>query len=695
VLPPVASVVLPDAVAPANVLAPNDIAMQGVATDPTGAFFIRAIDAHPTNADFVLLGAFGAAQYATDGVNYVSASTPGIIGNITSVAFPTIGPDMWAGSDQGEIFFNSAVLPPSSGAGVQPNWALLANLPGPVAAIAIHPTNSAVVAVATALGGAPPPGGLFLSHNRGVNFVSIAGAANALPPSPYLALAWDPANLGVLYVGTAAGVYVSRDLPAFPMPAAPPPSPTWSTFNKGLPAVPVTDLSVSLVTNTIRCSTFGRGAFEATLASTPAAFKIPEVALLIRNTAVDDARSYPALNTLGADPRIGITAAPPAPPAAQPPATANPAGAIDVTRSPDIRVDAPRFTRFEAFAFGEAIDGVEFDENLVRDEPLVGDTNTVYVQVQNRGTDPATNVDVHLYFADAGNPPVPPAIPADFGFPNAPPAASLWQRVSDPITVGAIRPGEPCVVTFRWTPPLSIRENVALLAVVTNAKDNLAAIPATLVGTLVSNERRAALHVTHVRRDTILIRDGLDDAGDRGAVPWGGRSPDIIVRQAQVPPANFAVEFADLAVSHAEDRAKTGQNFVYVRVTNRTETVVPQSSVRLFRIPRSAITNPGAGGASWQSVAPAAGVVLNNIPPRGSLVAEFGFALPADPDPDASADGKGIILLAMANTADGAGNELDPFPDFADITDVSSFWRFFTGAPVGNNAALRALRFVP
>jgi hypothetical protein len=311
--------------------------------------------------------------------------------------------------------------------------------------------------------------------------------------------------------------------------------------------------------------------------------------------------------------------------------------------------------------------------------------------VQNRGTEVANNVDVHLYFADAGAPPVPPAIPADIGFPNAPPDASLWKRC-DVVTIGIIRPGEPAVATFRWTPPLTILHNAALLAVVTNGQDALASLTAGLAADLARAERRVALFVTHVQRDTIIIRDGVDDLGDRGAVPWGGRSPDIIVRQAQVPPANFAAEFADLAASHAEDRAKTGQNFVYVRVTNRTDTIIPRSTVRLFRIPRSAIAAP-TGGA-WQAVAPG-DVVLNNIPAHASVVAEFGFALPADPDPDGSADGKGIILLAMANTADAAGTELDPFPDFGDITDVSSFWRFFTGAPLGNNAALRALRFAP
>ena len=413
------------------------------------------------------------------------------------------------------------------------------------------------------------------------------------------------------------------------------------------------------------------------------------MSVLVRNHAADDGRAYPvAANELRIEPRVGVLPASGVPPllAAAP---NPPAGAIDVTHSPDIRIDSPRFVRSEAFAFGEPIDGAEFDEVLTRDEPLVGDTNIVYVQVQNRGTAKAERVAVHLYLADAGNPPSAPDIPADIGFPGLPPAGSVWQR-ADLIEVGEVTPGEPAVVAFRWIPPLSIRDNVALLAVVSNAADPLAALPAGPVAAFVRGDRHAALHITHVQRDTIFIRDGLDDTGERGAVAWGGRSPDIIVRQAQVPAANLAAEFLNRAASHADDRVRAGPNFIYVRVNNRTQTVIPNSTVRLFQIPRSALSTPGA---PWNAVAPVAGVVINNIPAAGSGIAEFPFTPAADPDPDASAGSKGLIFLAMANVTDAAGVELDPFPDLGDITDVASFWRFFTGAPLASNAAMRALRF--
>ena len=693
---PLNSTTLPDVARPRNVLAPFKFGMLGIPA--AGNFFMRALAAHPTTADLVLLGARNAAQYATEGRRFRTANLPGLAGNITTVAFSPTGPDMWAGSDAGELYVNGAALPPSSGGGAQPAWTqLTAALGGPVTAIAVHPTNANVVAIATS---GATPGGLLLSHDRGVTRVSLLGNANLLPPSPYLALAFDPTNPRVLYVGTLSGVYVARDLPAVPMAAGLVPNPTWRTFNRGLPLVPVTDLAVSPVTNTLRCATLARGAYECSLTGvTPAAFQLPPVSLLVRNHAADDGRAYPAANTINADPRIGINNSPPAAGAVPAPA-ANPAGPIDVTRSPDIRVDSPRFTRSEAFAFGEAIDGAELDDVLVRDDPLVGDTNIVYVQVQNRGIEVGTNVAVHLYFADAGNPANAPDIPADLGFPANPPASSAWQRI-DTITVGEIPPGEPAVVSFQWTPPLSIRNNVALLAAVTNARDTLASIPAGPIAATVRGDRHLALHVTRVLRDTIFIRDGLDDGGDRGAVAWGGRSPDIIVRQAAVAAANRQTEFANLAARHEANVVRPGQNFVYVRVNNRTQSVVPRSTVRLFQIPRALFaTRPVAtAGAptplTLAPVAPPAGVTINNIAAGGFGIAEFRFTPAADPDPEAAAGSKGLIFLAIANVTDAAGTELDPFPDLVDITDVTSFWRFFTGAPLATNAALRALRFTP
>jgi hypothetical protein len=164
-----------------------------------------------------------------------------------------------------------------------------------------------------------------------------------------------------------------------------------------------------------------------------------------------------------------------------------------------------------------------------------------------------------------------------------------------------------------------------------------------------------------------------------------------------VPAANLATEFANLAARHEDNVVKPGVNFIYVRVTNRTQTPIPNSTVRLFHAPRALFAARPGGAApaalTLTAIPPLPGVAINNIAAGSFGIAEFSFTPAAYPDPEAAAGSKGLIFLAMANVTDGAGVELDPFPDLADITDVASFWRFFTGAPLATNAAMRALRF--
>jgi len=685
---------LVDVAPPNNQFAPYHRAL---AIAPPGQFFLRSIAGHPTTRDLVLIGTRNALQYTSNGIN-VATTASGIPAtrDVTTVTFSPDGNDAWGGTDLGDVVHLAGALPASVGAVVQPPWTTALTVPGaPISAIAAHPANSAVVAVATAQDAAGTSH-LRISHDRGATWHQ---ADNGLPPSPYLSVAWDPVSLTTLYVGTAAGVYVARDFPAVgTMAAGAAANPTWRTFNQGLPLVPVTDLEVHPLTRTMRCATLGRGAFEVALSgATPAQFQFPPVRLVIRNHAGDDGRPYAAANTLGADPRLGITAQPA--PAAAPPgaAPATPAGPVDVAHAIDIRIDSPNFARSEAWTFGEAIDGAEFDEVLVPDRALVGDENVVYVQVQNRGTAVANNVDVHLYYAGAASAAAVPPIDAAFNFPGTPGAASPWTK-ADKITEGEMRPGDPHVVAFRVIPKLDTLANIAFLAIATSGQDALANVPAGPVDAFVRGERRAALHVAGVTRDTILIRDVTGDRGERGGVAWGGRSPDIIVRQAQVNAGLLATEFANLADAHAGDVARGGNNFVYVRVTNRTKLPIAQSVVRLFRVLRPALTIPGPNGANWREIiAPTA--TVTNIAAEGWGIAEFPMPLPDatgdDPDPDNPAGQKGIILVAVANVTDGAGTVLDPFPDFADITDVESFWRFFNGGALGNNAAMRALPFTP
>ena len=330
----------------------------------------------------------------------------------------------------------------------------------------------------------------------------------------------------------------------------------------------------------------------------------------------------------------------------------------------------------------------------------MGDTNFVYVQVHNRGSQTANNVRVYLYYADAGAtppqppPPAPPLLPtpppidARMNYPDTPADDSPWQLAAPVQTVGFVRPGEPVVVKLEWVPPLRIKDNVALLALCTNDQDALASLPAgTAVAAFVASNPRAALRILGVNRDAVFLRDGVDDSGTRGSVAWGGRSPDIIVAQTAVAnPDDPAGQFKDLAEQRVTDRVHPGDNIIYVRVFNRTQVAV-DASVRVYQLPH----NDPLPSTGWTAIGSPA--TVSGIPPRGWRFATVPWAGVADPDP-AVADYKCLTLLAVASVVDASGTPLDPFPDPSAVTDLDSFWRFFLRAPLANNAAMRALRFV-
>ncbi|HEU0015296.1 MAG TPA: hypothetical protein VFQ45_16530 [Longimicrobium sp.] len=664
--------VLPDLPPPGNVMVPVFGTVFPNGANPP---FIGNVEGHPTAAGRLLFGRNGFASYTNNfGTNIFTANAAAVAGDVSATAFAANSNDLWIGDVSGQLFTTTAL--PVANAPAQPAWtpvALPVGVPAdPIASIVVHPANDRVVAVS--MMGA---GRVILSHDKGANFTDItnnpaAAGGSGLPPGATPALAWDPTDPTVLYAATLAGVFVCRNLPApgaAPGAAVPAFNPRWRTFNNGLPLLQTNDLNVVPVRNVLRCATHGRGIFEANLpGATPAPFRIPEVLLLIRQTVVEDGYTYVPANTVASDPRLV------------------PSPAFSATAAYDIRVDAPGFTRSEAFDFGEAIDGTEFDEQLVSDRPLMGDVNYVYVQVANRGSGTAVDTEVHLYYANAGNPAAePPIVAAELNFPDEPQEASAWKRVGPPRTLGPLRAGQPSVVRFEWIPPLDIADNLALLAVcrTAGAQDPLAAIPGGPVQAFTGGERRAALRVTAVNRDPLHIRDGVDDDGRRGLVAWGGRSPDIIVRQGTVD-ANPAGTFTALDAHHLEDRVRPGQNWVYVRVTNRTQVAV-NARVRLHH---TEAASP-APGSAWHAIDAVQNV--NGIPAGGSGFATFSW--PGVDNPGGAAPG--FTLVAAASVTDAAGAELDPFPDPAAVTGVDEFWRYATREPLANNVAVRSLRFEP
>ena len=640
--------------------------------------FAGLLEHHPLLANHALVGRIQGAYVTRNGTTFALLNHPAfnlLTDEVSAITYAPGAPntDWWIGTSGGELFHTTNGVVAAAAALGTIAWSAIV-LPGivlPAVApptaqitdITVHPGNPAIVAVAVAITGGP--GRVYLTGDAGVTWQEISGhsAGPIGPPavaadqlndiSPVLCVAFDPqspAGVGLaqtLYVGTIAGVYVIRNAIA-PVAAGPAlPAPVWRTFNNGLPLAIIQDLAVvrhqdalGATRNALRCATLGRGIFECDLAGTPAA------RLYIRKTPVDDGRNYAAAAVLPTDPRQ------------------SPMPALTLNQAFDIRVDAPPFSFFE-----EVMDGVEFDEDLVHDQPVAGERNLVYVQVHNGGTDTLPGVQVHLFFADAA----------------AAPGGAAWQAVGPPesVTVG---PAQPAVARFEWTPPANVPNPVALLACCTIApQDPIPALPPAVdpanPGPLIGTERRAALRITPVTPfvGDAYIRDGVDDEGSAGSVAWGGRSPDIIVRQA--PEATPDVTFSDLADHHLTDKVKGGvTNHIYVRVHNRRG--VPLSAeVELYRVPFATMHQ----GATWVQIG--ARVAVNDIPPHGSRFAPaFQFANPPDPDPSPY---KVYLLVALVIRAD------DPGPTIATITDQDLFWRFFLRDQIGNNAAMRALRFEP
>jgi hypothetical protein len=654
----------------------------------------------PVTPGRLLLGRRGGGAFITPdgGTNWNPLGPPlaytgGAATDTSAVAF---GPgaaaanDMYVGTTAGDIFATSN----NGGAWTHTTPFNVGGVQAFISSFAIHPTHPEVVAAA-----AYASNGLkvMLSHDRGANWKDVSGG-DQLPQGGVASLAFHPTDERVLFAGTLVGVWVTRSLPAYagaPLPAAGNINPRWRSFNRGLAPMLVNDLEVVPVTHTLRCATFARGCYEASIRGvqgdgdpgpyvTPEDYRVPAVRLSIRNHALDDSRDYPVANRPVGDPRLPVGHA---------------TDHLDGTQSIDIKVNAPEFEdrvrRFlQSERYGNLPDGSELDEEFTSEPPISGDTNRIYVQVHNRGYAPANNVRVHLYWADAGDPVNLPFLDAAaINYPNEPTAGSAWQRAGVR-TVGVIRPGQPVVVRFDWILPLTVRRNVALMALCSCDQDPLNFAPAANTSVFISLERRAALRVTPVRYDAVFIRDGLDDFGRRGSVAWGGRSPDILVLRKAVADAILPADLnspngplGDLLSARADDRIRPGDdNAIFVRVHNRHEVPI-HVDVELYEAP---VDHPATG--PWRAIQGRRRAT--NVQPGTWQVVRFDL-MAVDPAPgNPAAWAKAFVLGAVCRGVDAAtGTELDPMPPLATLTGVDAFWNFFTRGPLATNAVLRALRF--
>ncbi len=572
---------------------------------------------------------------------------------------------------------------------IAPAAALTLQAPGPIFALRCDATftdGTAVVATPDVDWSANPPGIVTVSNAPGTE-----GQVTPVAPGNVVVRADRGGQSATINITVQAAP--PPPPPALgPAPAALVPNVTvnWERHGEGIPHVLVTDFERVGTSNAIRAGTFGLGVFECVTAGGP------QQQLYIRQSIIEDGRTYPrpAAWPIPDDPRLlaGVVA-------------------LDHTHAYDIRLDAPPFTFLDDVA-----DGVEFDELLPVDDAVPTEVNYVYVQVHNAGVVDVASVSVHLYAAqcaagDVINPvgAVATASPASldagapiadfYGQPNRDPLiTSNWTRVDTVRVLDEVASDTPSVARFTWIPDATLANtNVALLALCDPSPLSLDALPAAPAAATLSAfilaERRAALCVVRVGPALpggLFIRDGVSDDTRLGGYPVAGRSPDIIVVRPDITGTPEDAFKDELARRHT-DTVSSASNFVYVRVHNRRR-VATNAQVKLFAIAMGDDGRPDATLANWIEVpAGAANFAAVNVPAQGVGYARLELQNAADPNPTGL--GKSYLFLALVQSTDAAA--LDALPDRTAVSSADSFWNLVSKFVDADNAAARAIPWVP
>lgn len=288
--------------------------------------------------------------------------------------------------------------------------------------------------------------------------------SGGLPDVPMYALAFESAT--TFYVGTDIGVYRTTNSGV-----------NWQYFNQGMPNTAIYDLRYHTPTRLLRAATHGRGLWELQTDVVPS----PPSDLFVRDHIMHSGRfnSGPSVVADFEDPTRQVALG----------------NALYWWECADIKVDAP--TPLYQMPVS-AVDYLAFEVGLTHRNPDKGNLNRVYVQVHNRGTNSALNVQVKIMAAGASA--GLPNLPANYwaSFPNSPGDAN-WTPVGLPITIPVLEPLKPVVLEWDWTPPLSADTHTCMLVVMDSASDPIPLANKTFdIGTLVTREKRAGLKNLHL-----------------------------------------------------------------------------------------------------------------------------------------------------------------------------------------------------
>ena len=433
------------------------------------ALFYPPMTACKTNTNALALGttvvnidpAQGASHWTTQ------VALPGLaVGELVTSLSYVNGNLVYAATNAGKVYKLAL-----SGA----TWTatVVSQAPLPVANItdltALTATPATVVVVMNGFG----HGHVWRGAVPGAGLATWTNLSGNLPDIPVNAIVIDPANANRLFAGTDIGVFETANGGT-----------SWNSISAsstGLPNCAVFDLRLHEATRILRAATHGRGLWEK-LVDAPST---PAVDIYVRDHLMDTARVSPT--------PCGVTAT-----------------FDDPTRyvalgdpqyfwmCADIKIDALEGTVPSYQIPVAAVDYVAF-EALQHRQPQRTKVNRVYVQLCNRGFQPATNVNVKILWADASA--GLPLLPNDFwtAFPGNSTNTSQWRPVGAAQTIASFKPGKPVVLEWDWTPPQTAAEHSCMLVVMDSASDPIPAASKVFdVGVLIPTEKRVGLKNLHI-----------------------------------------------------------------------------------------------------------------------------------------------------------------------------------------------------
>jgi photosystem II stability/assembly factor-like uncharacterized protein len=435
----------------------------GITTN--GNWFYPPLEMDPNDSTVLYVG-YDELWRTSDNADTWTAITGSLVGtgtNITAIAVaPSDSNTIYVGTQNGKVFKVTF-----SGGSWSATDVTGAPLPaGQVSDIAVHPTDSNTVYVTTSNlifsegTGEFTNDHVFRTTDGGSNWTNVS--SGLAQTNPVNTVVIDPDNPTTVFIGCDVGIFRSDDSGG-----------TWYAWDNGLPNCSVQDLKFFAPQRLLRAATHGRSVWER-----PAdAAACPLVDVYMRDNVLDTGLSLPSPSGIEHPFTAGDT--------------------IYWYQSADIKIDSPDPTSNAYQTPGTDIDYIQFEE-LDHNNPRRETWVRVFVQVHNRGNQPATNVRVRAFWANAGG--GLPSLPSDFwtAFPNTDPAdTSVWHPVGSARTIATVYPGQPQIRSWSWLVPADAPTHACMFCAVKSDEDDVTTTSLT-IGNAVRNDNNVTLKNLHV-----------------------------------------------------------------------------------------------------------------------------------------------------------------------------------------------------